>query len=78
MPSGIGRNCTVAKVANFSGTAKHRRWIGGGSALVRFNVSFSYKHRDPKGRDVKFIYVFLYDGEPKDRQNCNFWLNKIL
>lgn len=78
MPSGDRRNRTVAKVANFWETAKHRRWIGGELGLVRFNVSFSYKHRDPKGRDVKFIYVFLYDGEPKDRQNCNFWLNKRL
>lgn len=69
MPSGIGRNIMVAKVANFSETAKHRRWNGGGRGLVRFNDKFFYKHPSPKGEDVKFIYESLTDGEVKLGQN---------
>lgn len=78
MPPGDGRICTVAKVANFSETAKQRRWNGVGSALVRFNAIFFDKAAGAKRTAVKIIYVFLYDGGPIVRQNCNFGGNKIL
>lgn len=46
--------------------------------MSRFKTSFFYKHRDPEGRYVKIIYVFLYEGVAKVRQNCKFRLNKEL
>lgn len=78
MPPGDGRNCTVAKVANFSGTAKHRRWIGVAPGLIRFNVTFFDKAAEAKRTAVKNIYAFLYEGGPIERQICNFGGNKIL
>lgn len=78
MPPGDGQICTVAKVANFSETAKQRRWIGVGLGLVRFNVTFLYKAAGAKRTAVKFIYVFLYDGGAIVRQNCEIGDNKIL
>lgn len=46
--------------------------------MSRFKTSFFDKHRDPEGRDVKIIYVFLYDGVAIWLQNCKFRLNKEL
>lgn len=46
--------------------------------MSRFKTNFYYKHRDPEGRDVKIIYVFLYDGVAIVRQNCEIGLNNRL
>lgn len=78
MPSGSGQICTVAKVANFRETEKHRSWIGVGSGLIRINVTFFDKAAEAKRPAVKIIYVFLYDGGAIVRQNCKFRLNKRL
>ena len=69
MAPGGGRYITVAKVANFCETSKSRRWAGGRPAMSRFKTSFFDKHRGPEGRDVNFIYVFLYRKEPPQGQN---------
>lgn len=78
MPPGNGHNCTVAKVANFSETEKHRSWIGVAPGLIRFNVTFFDKAAEAKRSAVKIIYVFLYDGGAIERQNCEIGDHKIL
>lgn len=69
MASGGGRSITVAKVANFSEPSKSRRKAGGRPALSRFKTSFFDKHRNRKGSDVNFIYVFLHKKEGAAGQN---------
>ena len=61
MAPGGGRSITVAKVANFFGPSKSRSYAGGTPTLSRIKTNFFDKHRNRKGSDVNFIYVFLYD-----------------